>query len=122
MFIEKGVDKNSIYLAAIAFVIFVAEVIMRHMPRFPGNKWEEEEDGYWDMGYPPILYSSNPEGEIVPPSMPRPDATKVQDEKAELQCPTCRKTLRITLGVRYHRCPRCNKIFETPIHEPKVQE
>ena len=86
------------------------------------NWWEEEEDGYWDMGYPPILYSSNPEGEIVPPSMPRPDATKVQDEKAELQCPTCRKTLRITLGVRYHRCPRCNKIFETPIHESKVQE
>lgn len=122
MYVEKGVDKNSIYLAAIAFVIFVAEVIMRHMPRFPGNKWEEEEDGYWDMGYPPILYSSNPEGEIVPPSMPRPDATKVQDEKAELQCPTCRKTLRITLGVRYHRCPRCNKIFETPIHESKVQE
>ena len=120
MGIAKGIDYSSIYLAAIAFVIFVVEVIMRHMPRFPGNKWEEEEDGYWDMDYPPILYSNNPDGVPVPPTVARPDA-KSQDEKAEVKCPTCGKLLKISVVVKYHRCPCCGKVFETPIDEQEEE-
>ena len=120
MGIAKGIDYSSIYLAAIAFVIFVVEVIMRHMPHFPGNKWEEEEDGYWDMDYPPILYSNNPDGVPVPPTVARPDA-KPQDEKAEVKCPTCGKLLKISAAVKYHRCPCCGKVFETPIDEQEEE-
>lgn len=114
--IVKGVDYSSIYLAAIALVVFIIEVIMRHMPRFPDNRWgdEEYEDGYWDKDYPPILYSSNPEGVIAPPTMAHPGA-KEQAEKAEANCPECGKRLKFTAEARYHRCPSCGKVFETPL-------
>ncbi len=41
----KVLDKNLLIIAAIAFVIFFIEVIMRKMPRFPGDKRKKVKKG-----------------------------------------------------------------------------
>lgn len=116
----KSVDYNSLFIAIIALVMFIIELIMTNMPRIPEGAAGEKESDY-DEEDEPGPYSMYAE-EGLPPFLP-PMTAEFGDNSAwgesvaVINCPICSKRLKIHTEATYHRCPSCSKVFETRIKE-----
>jgi hypothetical protein len=101
--ILKFTDYKSLMLAAIAFAVFVIELIMSGMPRFPENYEEEvdEKEFYAEEA----LASYQVEKEVQRFAMPVP-------RRIELDCPICGRPLEVKTEHTHHRCPVCGEVFE----------
>ncbi len=67
----------------------------------------------------------NPDAQVKPanetPSLPAPEEEKEEYEqevvktkdgpRVEVDCPFCKKRLRVNSGAKYHRCPVCDRVF-----------
>lgn len=99
--ILKFTDYKSAMLAGIAFVMFVVELIMSGLPRFPESREEEEEE------YDAEESISLSEGIAVREYAEVPIARII-----ELDCPICGRPLEVKSDHAHHRCPVCGEVFE----------
>lgn len=118
--IVKSLDYNSLFIAVIALVMFIIELIMTNMPHIPEGMEQEEPVDYEDEEQPGPYSMYAMEG--VPPFLP-PMTAEFEDNSAwgenvaEINCPICSKRLRIHTAAEYHRCPSCGKVFETRVKQ-----
>ena len=117
----KTLDYNSLFIAIIALVMFIIELIMTNMPRIPDSIADEEEAYDDEEGEQPGPYSMYA-FEGLPPFLPPMtaefgDNSAWGDSVAVINCPICSKRLKIHTEATYHRCPSCGKVFETRTKE-----
>lgn len=116
----KSVDYNSLFIAIIALVMFIIELIMTNMPRIPEGAAGENESDY-DEEDEPGPYSMYAE-EGLPPFLPPMtaelgDSSAWGESVAVINCPICSKRLKVHTEATYHRCPSCGKVFEMRVKE-----
>ena len=101
--ILKFTDYKSLLLAGTAFVIFVVELVMSGMPRFPENREETAEEKEFDAEEALASYDDEEETERFTTPVPR---------RIELDCPICGRPLEVKTEHTHHRCPVCGEVFE----------
>lgn len=100
--ILKFTDYKSAILAGVAFVMFIIELIMSGLPRFPENR---EEEGTEECDEEEEL--SFAEGAYARENNEAPIARSI-----ELDCPICGRPLEVRSDHAHHRCPVCGEVFE----------
>lgn len=130
-FVGDGLDKASIVIAGIAFVMFIVELIMRNCPHRPYEEEDDEEDEEFEQGpfnpgsvetpmaHPDSPYYNQPEEEELsledehdPFANMEDEEEEEEPEQLEVNCPICGQALLIDGSATYHRCPACGKVFQ----------
>ncbi len=100
--ILKFTDYKSVMLAGIAFAMFVIELIMSGLPRFPENREEDEMEEY----------DEDEELSFAEEMTARERCEAPIVRIIELDCPICGRPLEVKSDHAHHRCPVCGEVFE----------
>ena len=98
----KFTDYKSVMLAGIAFAMFVIELIMSGLPRFPENREEDEIEEY----------DEDEELSFAEEMTARERCEAPIARIIELDCPICGRPLEVKSDHAHHRCPVCGEVFE----------
>ena len=98
----KFTDYKSVMLAGIAFAMFIIELIMSGLPRFPENREEDETEAY----------DEDEELSFAEEMTARERCEAPIARIIELDCPICGRPLEVKSDHAHHRCPVCGEVFE----------
>ncbi len=114
-----AIYENSFYIAAICFIMFILDCVLRSIPHEEEEEVEEPVSQQRPM-WPPVICvnagnnsTEKKEEDSVPNGLPEglPPSDLSSPREWQVVCPSCAAELKVKDG-DYHRCPSCSKVFQ----------